>query len=251
MGVNVNVYCYYISGSYGAYPIPTRIYINSFSIPGTNIISFRMLFTNPDIIEVFPKFTFKAFGGSFSLPNTMGEELRGFYTLVDPFKTYSSATYYSTGTATCQPNKGLWQTQTVYDCYIPDQNQNSNTYAVLRWPLVDSTYGTIGQYDSSYGHYDHFFMSASGTNQINVMYVYIVIKLSGSYSASGSSYYRFGYIRMKHHIVNSYSLYLLGGDWTKLYTVSVSNSWVLNNRCRNHMGQFYIDVIDMQSRKCD
>jgi hypothetical protein len=35
----------------------------------------------------------------------------------------------------------------------------ANTYAIIKWPLVDSTYGTIGDYvyDSS-NTYDHFFM---------------------------------------------------------------------------------------------
>lgn len=181
----------------------------------------------------------------------MGDELRGYYSIVDPFKTYSSTNYYSTGTAECFPNKGLWRPQTFYDCYVSHQNQPANTYAILRWPLVDSTYGTIGEYDSSMGLYDHFFMSVQGTNQLNVMYVYIVIKLSSTYVAATNYYYRFGYIRMKHHIVNSYKLYLLAKDWTKLYTVSVVNSWVKTNVGSNYMGQFSIDVMDAKERTCN
>jgi hypothetical protein len=110
MGVYVNVYCYYIAGSSTNYGTPTRIYIVNFAVPANNSISFRMLFTNPDVVDSFPKFTFKAFGGSFSAPNTMGDELKGFYTIVDPYNVYSSANYYSTGTTTCYPNRALWQT---------------------------------------------------------------------------------------------------------------------------------------------
>ena len=40
-------------------------------------MSLRMLFTNPDISDVFPSFTFKAFGGSFSTPDLMGKKLMG------------------------------------------------------------------------------------------------------------------------------------------------------------------------------
>jgi hypothetical protein len=53
---------------------------------------------------------------------------------------------------------------------------------------------------------------------------------------------------MKHHIVNSYNLYLLAKDWSRLYTVSVSASWVLSNMATNALGQFTVDTIDVQAR---
>jgi hypothetical protein len=49
MGVYANVYCYYVQGLTTNYGSPTRIYITDFSIPGNNSLSFRMLFTNPDL----------------------------------------------------------------------------------------------------------------------------------------------------------------------------------------------------------
>ncbi len=86
------------------------------------------------------------------------------------------------------------------------------------------------------------------------MYVYIVIKLGSQFVPSNNgvyttSYYRFGYIRMKHHIVNSYKLYLLATDWTKIYTASVNKDWVWDNRCYNARGQFTVDTIDVQDRQ--
>lgn len=89
MGVYASVYCYYIQGSKTNYGSPTRIYITDFSIPANNSLSFRMLFTNPDIQDVFPRFTFKAFGGSFSSPKMMGSELKGIFSIVDPYEIYS------------------------------------------------------------------------------------------------------------------------------------------------------------------
>jgi hypothetical protein len=186
MGVYASVYCYYVKGSSTNYGVPTRIYITDFVIPANYSLSFRMLFTNPDIVEVFPKFTFKAFGGNFSAPNTMGIDLKGLFTIVDPYKIYPKYSNYSTGTMSCRPTKSLWQTQTNYRCFTSDQSQPANTYAILQWPLVDSTQGTIGDYDSSSGiPYDHFFVQ-QGLNQ---MYVYIVLKLGGTFNPSGSSYY--------------------------------------------------------------
>lgn len=228
MGIYASVYCYFIQGVTTNYGAPARIYITDFSIPGNNSLSFRMLFTNPDIQNVFPKFTFKAFGGSFSAPATMGDNLMGMFTLVDPFKIFPRNGYYSIGTVICNPNKIIYQTQTSYNCDTGNQNQPIDTYAILKWPLVDPTYGNIGEYvyDSTADMtYDHFFMSNEGTDILNKMNIYIVKKLS---SASPTSY-TFGYLRMKHHIVNSYTLYLLAKSWIKIYSASTSYSTAISN----------------------
>lgn len=66
VGINVDVFCFYQQGSTTGYGRPTRIYITKFTPVAT--LSFRMLFTNPDVVGVFPSFTFKAFGGSYSPP---------------------------------------------------------------------------------------------------------------------------------------------------------------------------------------
>lgn len=77
------------------------------------------------------------------------------------------------------------------------------------------------------------------------MNIYIVKKLT---SGSPSSY-RFGYLRMKHHIVNSYTLYLLGKDWTKIYSASTSYSTVIASALS--YTTFTTDMIDVQSRRCN
>ena len=73
VGIDTNVYCYYEKGSSTGYGRPTRIYITQFSIQSGNTLSLRMLFTNPDILGVYPSFIFKAFGGSYSAPQLMGD----------------------------------------------------------------------------------------------------------------------------------------------------------------------------------
>ena len=82
------------------------------------------------------------------------------------------------------------------------------------WPLVDPTNGTIGDYTyTSVDYiYDIFYMYTA-LNQYNV---YLVQKRTATYtgttdgSGNPTSYMRFGYLRMKHHIVTNYKLYLLG-----------------------------------------
>ena len=73
VGINTNVYCYYEKGSSSGYGKPTRIYITQFSVQSGNTLSLRMLFQNPDIVGIFPSFTFKAYGGSYSAPQLMGD----------------------------------------------------------------------------------------------------------------------------------------------------------------------------------
>ena len=133
----------------------------------------------------------------------------------------------------------------------------SNTYAILKWQLVDSTYGTIGeyQYTSSWAH-DHFFMN-EGNNQY---FVYIVRKFPSGWTAGTSSsstyapyggitsYYRFGFIRMKHHLRNSYKLYLLMKPAYKEYSASVPSSFVQGYREVNYFGTWSINSMDTQAK---
>ena len=70
--------------------------------------NFKMLFTNPDINNVFPSFTWKAFGGSFSTPNLMGKELKGYHEVINPYKVYTTVGYAFTGTLSCYPTLPLW-----------------------------------------------------------------------------------------------------------------------------------------------
>jgi len=104
-------------------------------MPGSNVLSLRILFTNPDIADVFPSFVFRAVGGPGSTDN-IGTELRGLYTLVDAFKVYASNLYHATGNINCYPTKPLWHTQTNYHCYVSQQSQSSGGYYILKVPLV-------------------------------------------------------------------------------------------------------------------
>ena len=70
VGIGSSVYCYYEKGSNSDYGRPTRIYITQFG--SVSSLSLRMLFTNPDVVGVFPKFNFVAFGGTITAPNLMG-----------------------------------------------------------------------------------------------------------------------------------------------------------------------------------
>lgn len=113
---------------------------------------------------------------------------------------------------------------------------------------MDPTYGNIGEYvyDSTAGMtYDHFFMSNEGTDTLNKMNIYIVKKLSGG----SPTYYRFGFLRMKHHVLNSYTMYLLAKDWTKVYTASTSYGTMIG-RAQSRVA-FSTDMIDVQSRRCN
>jgi len=212
-----------------------------------------MLFTNPDNTDVFTTFVWKAFVGSFSLPDLMGSQLAGIHTILDAFKVFPTTNYYSTGTATCQPTRALWQTTTYYYCYHATA-MGTNTYAVMRWPLVDPTYGTIGDYvyTSVDYIYDIFYMYTA-TNQY---YVYLVQKRTTGFTPSIissviQSYHSFGYLRMKHHIVNNnYYLYLMGRPWTTVYTCSVDPTWVTTYRATNNyaFGQISMNSIDIQAK---
>lgn len=131
----------------------------------------------------------------------------------------------------------------------------TNTYAIMKWPLYDPTYGNIGDYVYQSSHiYDHFFMYEDQ----NKYFVYLVKKLTSGFTAgtSGSSsyapydyitsYYRWGYLRMKHHIVNNYKMYLLRKPATKIYTCTVHSSWMNSYRVSNYFGTWSMYDMDTQ-----
>jgi len=53
---------------------------------------------------------------------------------------------------------------------------------------------------------------------------------------------------MKHHIVNSYKLYILGLPWTKTYTASVPSSYVSTYRAHDWYGSMSMRSVDTQVR---
>jgi len=91
----------------------------------------RLLFTNPDVIGVFPSFIFKAFGGAISNYELMGRQFMGEYQLNDAFKTYPNTNYYSTSTS-CQARSTLpiWNDGTDYIFYLSNTLYTGN-YAIL------------------------------------------------------------------------------------------------------------------------
>ena len=153
------------------------------------------------------------------------------------------------------PNKNLWETGGQYHFYTAQEHMGTNTYAVLKWPLVDPTYGIVGDYVYDSGQiYDHFFISEA----VNKQFVYLVKKLTSGYTAqttgSGAyayldyivSYYIFGQLRMKHHLVNNYQLYLLMKPATKIYTCTVYSSWMESYRVYNTYGTWSMYDMDTQ-----
>ena len=134
----------------------------------------------------------------------MGDELMGSYKIIDPYKTYPETGYVSSGSCTTYPNRGLWQRSTVQDFYI-NHAQNSGSYVIMEWRLHHSTYGEIAKYDrvDSYIH-DYFTISYAPNDRR----LYLVKKLT-SYYSGGGNYHRFGYLRQKHFLYNSQTVYLL------------------------------------------
>ena len=242
VGLNTNVFCYYEKGSVNDYGRPTRIYITQFS--ASTSLNLRMLFTNPDNVGVFPSFTFKAFGGSYSAPKLMGQELRGRYTIVDAFKIFPETDYYSTGSCTTYPNRGLYQKQTVYDFYITHA-QNANSYVIAEWNLNTNTYGEIGEFElvSSY-MVDYFTISYAENDRR----LYMVKKLGSYYAGGGSDYHRFGYLRQKHFLYNSFTVYLLKQPSFSVITCTVSLSWVQTHRMINEYNTPSLSKMDVDNR---
>ena len=243
VGIDTNVYCYYEKGSTSDYGRPTRIYITKFSVQSGNTLSLRILFTNPDIVEIFPSFTFKAFGGSYSPPQLMGDELMGRYTIIDAFKTYPDTGYTSTGSCQVNPDRGLWNRETYMYFYI-NHAQNANSYVVLEWVLNHNTYGELSEYDLVTADVvDYFTISYSPSDRR----LYLVKKL-GSYYSGGSNYHRFGRLRQKHFHHNSHKVYLLKKPGYSLITCSVSESYMDSHREYNEYGNVYIEKLDIEDR---
>lgn len=120
VGIDTAVFCHYEAGSKNDYGRPIRIYITRFSIQSGNTLNLRMLFTNPDIVGVYPNFIFKAFGGATSsTARLMGHELMGRFAIIDPYVTLPEINYYSTNTAFTYPNRNLYHHNTFYDFYVP------------------------------------------------------------------------------------------------------------------------------------
>lgn len=99
VGFNLDVTCYYETGSTSGYGIPTRIYVTNFALQASNTLMLRLLITNPDNVGVWPTINVKAMGGTTAVPEVFGDELLGRWTFPRIFKTLlNNATYYLTDT---------------------------------------------------------------------------------------------------------------------------------------------------------
>ena len=165
--------------------------------------------------------------------------------IIDPFKTYPDSGYYSSGPSYyAYPNRNLYSKQTVYDFYIT-QAQNANSYVVAEWILTDATYGDISEYEVVNGYInDYFVICYSSTDRR----LYMVKKLGGYYGGASNDYHRFGYIKQKHFLLNSYKVYLMKQPSLALVTVGVDINWVTTHRMNNYYNQPYIQYLDIENK---
>jgi hypothetical protein len=212
VGHGMNVFCYYEKGETKTYGKPTRIYISRWAMPATSILSFRMLFTNPDIVGVYATFRFKAYGGSVANSKFMGGEFMGDFTISNAFKTLSQvSTYFGTSTAcTLQPNSRIYSTSTNVLFYI-DNDLVANNYVMLEWTLHDTTYGEVSLYTvyNNTNDYDYMVINYAHNNRK----IYIIKKMSSAWNGntngggSVTTHHDFGYLRTKHFLVNNAQIY--------------------------------------------
>ena len=220
-------------------------------MPASNTLSFRMLFTNPDVINVFPTFTFKAFGGTIDSNKMMGEEFMGEFSILNAFKTLpATPTFFGTPSCLFYPTRRLYSTSTNVEFYI-DNDISVGGYVMMEWTLHDSTYGEVSMYqvfNNTYD-YDYFIVNYARNNRK----LYIVKKITafwdGTTNGGGSitSFHSFGYLRNKHFHVNTATIYYFETPILNVYSCTLNSTWHNDNRDVN---QFAIDIqyLDLQDR---
>jgi hypothetical protein len=73
----------------------------------------------------------------------------------------------------------------------------------------------------------------------------MVKKLGGYYGGNSGDYHRFGDLKQKHFMLNSYNVYLLKQPSFTLVTASVDGSWHTTYRMNNYYNQPYIQYLDI------
>lgn len=91
---------------------------------------------------------------------------------------------------------------------------------------------------------DYFIISYSSTDRR----LYMVKKLGSYYAGGGSDYHRFGYMKQKHFLLNSYNVYLLKQPSMSATIAIVDNNWVLAYRSNNYFGQPSIQYFDIENK---
>ncbi len=99
-----------------------------------------MLFTNPDLVGVFPSFNFKAYGGT--KVGLMGQQFMGEYLIADAFKTFPTVGYWGLYNSACTSylNRHLNSEQTRVDIYV-DNSVDAGSYIMMQWTLHNSAHG--------------------------------------------------------------------------------------------------------------
>ena len=82
---------------------------------------------------------------------------------------------------------------------------------------------------------------------LTTRYVYVVQKIS-SYYAGGSNYQTFGFLRQKHFLQNSMTVYLLKNPNFETVACTVSQSWITTNRMADYYGAMTMTAIDIKDR---
>lgn len=78
--------------------------------------------------------------------------------------------------------------------------------------------------------------------------LYLVKKLGGYYSGSGSSYHRFGRLRQKHFLRNDFSVFLLKVPDFALITINADGTWITNNAMSNYYGAPSVQYFDIERK---
>jgi hypothetical protein len=202
VGINTNVFCFYEKGSTSGYGKPTRIHITKFALQSGNTLSLRLLFTNPDIVSVYPSFHFKAYGGSYGNDEHMGDQFMGEYTIHDAFKTFPELGNYTVSSCQANPTRTLNSDNTQYYFYI-DNDIYATTYVMLEWRLSDSTYGEFSEYNYWANVHDVIKITYSKTD----IRLYLIKKWTSTWIMGTNDYHTFGYFKNNHFLTNDPKIY--------------------------------------------
>lgn len=88
---------------------------------------------------------------------------------------------------------------------------------------------------------DYFVICYSSTDRR----LYMIKKLSSYYNGNSGDFHRFGYIKQKHFLLNSYNVYLLSQPGFTATVATVDISWVTTNRMNNYYNQPSIQYFEI------
>lgn len=186
-------------------------------------------------------------GGSYSAPNVMGTELMGRWRFPRIVKMLLNNGTYSnswTDTTNSYPNKPLYHTNTIYYMYNNYYNIPANGYVLMAWPIHTTGQGEICDYvpNSAYGG-DYFVVNYAPNNRV----AYLLIKYTSGFTCP--NYHTFGYLRMRHFLANSQTMYIFSNDGVaRQINYALQN----NNQLVSYSDNYYtvtINRMDLDSRQ--